>query len=164
MKYLILLLLSIQAHAVTLPYTFSTSLPPSQINANFDTLRDAINAHEALNINSNFIIENLASDPVCDTPSTGRIIFNTTQGILKVCDGTNFITTSTNHKDEIPAGSINNSNVTFSITFAPLSGSFKLYLDGIRLRNLVDYTISGTTITMIIVPNFGQTLDSDYSY
>ena len=68
-KYLLLLLFPINVLAVTLPYTFTTNVPPSQVNANFSALRDAINDHLGLNSNSNFIVENLVADPVCDLPS-----------------------------------------------------------------------------------------------
>lgn len=65
---------------------------------------------------------------------------------------------------EVPSGTINNSNVTFTITTAPTTAAgFELFQDGLVLVQGVDYTISGTTITMTVAPNFGQTLYAVYS-
>lgn len=112
------ILLSGTVFAVTLPYTFSTTLPPSQINANFSALRDAINNHEALvnghntalsdvlavgqTVGAWFIdfnltelnqarLENLALDPACNPASEGRLIWNTATGNVRVCDGSAFV-------------------------------------------------------------------------
>jgi hypothetical protein len=113
--------LALQAQAaVVLPYTYGTNVPPSQANANDQALRDEINAHEALpnghnttlasilavgstvgsysiNFNGkelfNALVEKLASDPACSASATvkGRLIFNTTDGLLKFCDGSSYI-------------------------------------------------------------------------
>lgn len=65
---------------------------------------------------------------------------------------------------EVPSGTINGSNVTFTITTAPTTAAgFELFQDGLVLVQGVDYTISGTTITMTVAPNFGQTLYAVYS-
>ena len=198
-KFLILfgLLIATIAGAVTLPYTFSTSLPPSQINANFSALRDAINNHESLtnghntdledvltinpSVGAQFInfnltelnlarFQNLATPPTCNAGSLGRVIWDTTAGTVKVCNGTSFVLVPSgsvlnfNFASEVPSGVINGVNVTFTIANTPISGSFKLYRDGLRLRAPTDYSISGTTITMVSAPVFGQRLDCDYAY
>lgn len=183
--------------AVTLPYTFSTTLPPSQINANFSALRDAINTHEALvnghntdledvlfvnqSVGAQFIdfnltelnqarLENLALDPTCNAGSLGRVIFNTASGDVKVCDGSSFVlvpsgsTLGFTFTNEVPVGLIDNSNDTFTLSQTPISGSFVLYKNGLRLRPTTDYSLAGSTITMVVPPNFGETLDSDYAY
>ncbi len=112
------LLIPITAVAFTLPYTFTTTVPPSQANGNFSAVRDEINAHEALTnahnttledvltINNsvgshtvNFnnsqlysaLVENLAADPTCNASYKGRIIFNTTDTLFKICDGSTFV-------------------------------------------------------------------------
>lgn len=36
-------------------------------------------------------VENLTLDPTCGTSSKGRLIFNTTSGLFKVCDGTSYV-------------------------------------------------------------------------
>jgi len=64
---------------------------------------------------------------------------------------------------EVPTGTINGSNVTFSLGFAP---AFPLgvmgYCDRLPLINGVDYTISGVTITMGAAPALGQDLFFSY--
>lgn len=66
---------------------------------------------------------------------------------------------------ETCSGVVNNSNVTFTVSNTPSSaGSFKLYLSGRLIDNPGDYSISGTTITMVVAPNFGQTLRANYKY
>lgn len=68
------------------------------------------------------------------------------------------------HK-EVPSGSINSSNTTFTLTYAPTSAdSLNLYMDGLLLRLTTDYTISSTTITMGTAPATGQTLYASYQY
>jgi hypothetical protein len=104
--------------AVTLPYTFSSGgvVRSAEVNANDGALRDEINSHEldhvahhttleevlgqnnscgATNINFNntqglaFRAENFSSDPA--PGHVGRIIFNTTSNLLKIDNGTAFV-------------------------------------------------------------------------
>jgi len=65
---------------------------------------------------------------------------------------------------ETPSGSINGSNVTFTIANTPVTGSVKLYLNGVRQNAGAgnDYTISGSTITMATAPLTGEVLLADY--
>lgn len=105
---------------VTLPYTFTAGQPiaASQVNANDQALRDGINNHTSatnphnttlaqilsqgnscgatsINFNGtngvNFEVENLASDPTCNSGATGRLIWNTVDELFKVCNGTSFV-------------------------------------------------------------------------
>lgn len=66
--------------------------------------------------------------------------------------------------DETPSGSINGSNVTFTLADTPVAGSVKLYLNGLRQKVGAgnDYTISGTTITYLTAPLTGDVLTADY--
>mgnify|MGYP001615424069 FL=1 len=55
---------------------------------------------------------------------------------------------------ETPSGTLNGSNVTFTLAFTPVSGTEMLFLNGI-LQNAGagnDYTISTVTITMAVAP------------
>jgi hypothetical protein len=65
---------------------------------------------------------------------------------------------------EVPSGTINGSNTSFTLANTPTSGTVKLYLNGQRLRSGSgnDYTISGTTITMGIAPVSGDYLEAEY--
>jgi hypothetical protein len=66
---------------------------------------------------------------------------------------------------EAPTGTVNGSNVTFTVSQIPYSAAnLSLYQDGIRLRNGVDYSIvlSTKTITMTAAPAAGQDLWAHY--
>lgn len=65
--------------------------------------------------------------------------------------------------NETPSGSINGSNVTFTLANTPITGSVQLYL-GLYQAPGNDYTISGATITMTSAPLTGQTLIANYRY
>ncbi len=62
-----------------------------------------------------------------------------------------------------PTGTINGSNGVFTVPNNP-GTSLHLYLNGQRLTNLVDYTISVSTITMTTIPFPGDVLICDYHY
>ncbi len=65
--------------------------------------------------------------------------------------------------DETPSGTINGSNTSFSLAQLPLENdSVELYQDGLKLTYTTDYTISGTTITMVTAPVVGQILRANY--
>lgn len=65
---------------------------------------------------------------------------------------------------EIPSGTINGSNDTFTLANTPTVGSVKVFLNGQRLTSAVDYTVSGVTITMTTIPFPGDILLADYRY
>lgn len=58
---------------------------------------------------------------------------------------------------ETPSGSINGSNVTFTLAFTPLENdAVTVYLNGIFQKPTTHYTISGSTITFVSAPAVGQ--------
>jgi hypothetical protein len=65
---------------------------------------------------------------------------------------------------EIPSGSINGSNTTFTLANTPVAGSEHLYLNGVLQESGGgnDYTISGATITMTTAPLSGEKLRASY--
>lgn len=66
-------------------------------------------------------------------------------------------------QQEIPTGTVNGTNVTFVLSALPYdNSSLKLKLDSRPLYITTDYTISGTTITMVVAPAYGQQLDAEY--
>jgi hypothetical protein len=75
-------------------------------------------------------------------------------------------TTVGNNVDaEIPSGAINGSNTAFTLANAAVpSTTLHVYLNGVRLRPTSDYTISGTSLTMVMVPQTGDWLYADYRY
>lgn len=70
-----------------------------------------------------------------------------------------------NHIQEIPSGTVNGSNVTFTLGFTPANGAaVQLFVDGLlQLQGAgLDYTISGSTITFVAAPATGQTIRAVY--
>jgi hypothetical protein len=67
---------------------------------------------------------------------------------------------------ETPSGTVNGSNVTFSLANSPTAGSVHLYLNGLvqEAGGSNDYTISGATITMASAPPTGSKLRASYRY
>lgn len=65
---------------------------------------------------------------------------------------------------ETPSGSINSSNVTFTLANTPPANSAVIViLDGMpQIGGSVDYSISGTTITFTTAPATGQSLRAVY--
>jgi len=64
--------------------------------------------------------------------------------------------------NEVPDGDIDSVNVTFTLFDIPISGSLKLFWNGIKQRSGVGYTISTNIITMTTPPDTGDTLEADY--
>lgn len=72
---------------------------------------------------------------------------------------------STNFVDkEVPSGSINGVNVTFTIANTPVAGSEHVFLNGILQESGAgnDYTISGATITYLSAPLTGDKIRVTY--
>lgn len=67
---------------------------------------------------------------------------------------------------EVPGGSINGSNTAFTLANAPVAGTERLYLNGLRQRSGAgnDYTISGANLTWLSAPLTGDVLLADYIY
>jgi len=53
---------------------------------------------------------------------------------------------------EVPSGSMNGTNVLFTLTTTPVAESLSLFLNGISQIPSVNYTISGPFITYAIAP------------
>ena len=68
--------------------------------------------------------------------------------------------------NEVPSGLVNGSNVTFTLAYAPAGGQIMLYLNGQYMTVGVgeDYTISGSTITMVEAPIVGDKIRVNYPY
>jgi hypothetical protein len=60
---------------------------------------------------------------------------------------------------EVPAGTINGVNANFVVSRA--FTVIAVYLNGLKLKNTVGYTISGTTITFLTgyIPEVGDTVE-----
>jgi len=66
---------------------------------------------------------------------------------------------------EVPGGSVNGTNVTFTLVNTPNPGlSLELYKNGVLLQQNSDYTLSGSTITFSTAPQTGDSLLASYRY
>lgn len=65
--------------------------------------------------------------------------------------------------NEIPSGAINGSNATFGTAQTFTAGTLRVYLNGLRQRQLEDYVEGVQAFTMNIAPLLGDSLIVDYS-
>jgi hypothetical protein len=65
---------------------------------------------------------------------------------------------------ELPTGTIDGVNGTFTLAHAPLVNSEAIYKAGLRLKRTTDYTVTGSTLTMTAAPAGGSVLQADYRY
>lgn len=63
---------------------------------------------------------------------------------------------------ETPGGDMDGLNTTFNLSFTPVAGSVKLFLNGQRLTLTTSYSIAGSTITMVTPPTSLDDLKADY--
>lgn len=66
--------------------------------------------------------------------------------------------------NETPGGIQNSINDTFTLANTPDAGSLKVYLRGLRKKQGTHYTVSGTTLTMIDIPDALDDFIVDYRY
>jgi hypothetical protein len=64
--------------------------------------------------------------------------------------------------NEVPAGTIDDSNVTFNLAFVPIANSEHIFVNGARLSPSNDYTISSATITLKIPVGTNGNILVDY--
>lgn len=69
------------------------------------------------------------------------------------------------HFNETPTGTIDGANATFTLSSAPNpAASLEVNLNGQYLKGGgVDFTLSGTTLTMTVAPDVGSTLLVNYT-
>ena len=63
---------------------------------------------------------------------------------------------------EVPSGTIDGVNNTFIFLNVPLANTVRLFLNGLRLMQGEDYSVSLATITMSTIPYPGDILMGDY--
>ena len=71
-------------------------------------------------------------------------------------DSANFV------DEEVPAGLVDGMNNIFTLAYDPLPNSVKVYVNGQRMANNADYTISGKVITMATPPPATTIILVDY--
>lgn len=65
---------------------------------------------------------------------------------------------------ETPSGTVNSSNVAFTLAHTPNpAASLCLFLNGQLLTYTEDYTLSGNTITFVTAPDTGSIIRASYT-
>lgn len=65
--------------------------------------------------------------------------------------------------NEVPSGTVNGTNATFTIAYTPYSSaSIAVIVNGSTMKNPDDYSISTTTITFVTAPPTGSTILVNY--
>lgn len=64
--------------------------------------------------------------------------------------------------NEIPTGAIDGFNTTFTLATSPNTNTLALYIKGVLQEEGVDYTLAGTTITMVLPPLAGSYMRAFY--
>lgn len=68
-----------------------------------------------------------------------------------------------NFAQEVPSGTVNGANTSFSLAQTPYAqNAVFLFVDVVPLIAGTDFSISGTTITMVEAPASGQSLTAWY--
>ncbi len=90
--------------------------------------------------------------------ATNTVYLDVSGNVLKgdVFNSTNLIV------NETPSGLINSSNTAYTIANTPVTGKVTVFLNGLKQKLGVDYTISGTTLTMLFAPTTGDDLSINY--
>lgn len=73
-----------------------------------------------------------------------------------------FVISGSDVFNQIPTGVVDGVNDTFTLSFTPIY-IIRLEQNGRPLRVTTDYTLSGTTLTLVVPPAFGQELDITYT-
>ncbi len=113
--------------------------------------------------NPNVTVDGIQNIPVSSTTPLDQ------QGLVFQASLGKYVPTSvfsgTTVVGETPSGTVNGSNVTFTLAHTPVSGTLALYQNGARLSGGgVDYTLSVATITFVTAPHTSNILLADYSY
>jgi hypothetical protein len=114
-------------------------------------------------------VANATTTPAITLTTSVTGILNGNGTAVAAATGANIIAPSAGHglaTRETPSGTINGSNVTFTLANTPVSGSEMVFQNGILLVSgaAKDYTISGGTITFVTAPATGDTLMATYWY
>jgi hypothetical protein len=105
---------------------------------------------------------NDVTGPPSEFNSTLDVKQQGTNTSLTIFDNPGLLTTDTRMVEaEVPSGTMNSSNPTFTIANTPVSGLL-VFWNGQKLRATVGYTISGTTLTMTNPPDSGDSLEVYY--
>jgi hypothetical protein len=116
------------------------------------------------------VIPILASDPGGGDSTAGQVYYNSGTNKIRWYNGTVWADVGgpghTHVYSEVPSGTVNGTNDTFTLAATPASGTLRLYKNGLRQKAGAgnDYTLATTTITFLAgnIPVTGDNLLADY--
>lgn len=140
-----------------------------------DATTSGSNAVTVVKVDGTSVPTNSAADQVIVTTASATgswsSVPNCTSGALQYTTSTHLfscgtVLTGTFSDAEVPSGTINSSNVTFTLAHTPNpSADLVLFLNGQELiAGGADYTLATATITMVAAPKTGDVLISFYRY
>lgn len=65
---------------------------------------------------------------------------------------------------EVPAGPIDGFNTTFVLGHTPLPNTLKIFKNGLRQKQILDFSFFPDTITFVSPPESGDLILCDYTY
>lgn len=147
----------------TTAYTDAKVVDGTITNGVTNTASSQDDLFDALALKADLASPALTGNPTAPTQSAGNNSTRVaTTAYADTADALRALLTSF-VENEVPSGTINSSNVTFTIANTPIVGSVQLFQNGMRLKGGgVDYSISGGTITFVTAPMTGDLLTSDY--
>ena len=98
-----------------------------------------------------------------DVPVAGDVL----QAYYRISSGTATTSSFSFADDEVPTGTINGTNLTFSLAAAPSpAGNLRLYKNGMLLQQHNDYSLSGNTVTFVsaAAPQTGDSVVAYYRH
>ena len=72
--------------------------------------------------------------------------------------------TGTPIENEVPSGTRNGSNTSFTLAHSPIPPFIAVYRDGVRMSIPGDYSFTGSTIVFVSSPAGSTLLLADYRY
>lgn len=116
------------------------------------------------------VLQALAADPAAGASEDGQIYYNTTAEVIRQhINGAWADVAAASHThvySEVPAGTVDGANDTFTVAATPTAGTLRLFKNGLRQKAGAgnDYTLATATITFLSgnIPQTGDTLLADY--
>lgn len=95
-------------------------------------------------------------------PTAGQVLTASAGDAAAWADLPDSLDPDTIIENEVPSGTKNGTNKDFTLANTPVTGTVKFYKNGLRMTPTVDFTVSGTTVTLVKAPKSADTLLVDY--
>lgn len=116
-----------------------------------------------LNIGGGGTLGSNAFTSTAYVPTTLTLTINGTTFDLSASRSWTVGSTVTTVSGEVPSGSLNGSNVTFTAAHTPIAGTLSITYNGLTIQPIIDYTFSGTTATLVLTGHFSSApISTDY--